>query len=409
MSVFWADLESRCELSWENLIEDLNCISSYNIYCFYKDDYDIFKHIITSLLLGQELVLLDSDFSSFEIEAHLGIDDINNYTVPLKNSFLIKSKDDLIEKLRINNSSWKVTLFTSGTTGQPKKICHKYDSLLRFTKINTKYKNDVWGFAFNPTHIAGVQVFFQALLNGNTIIKLFGLSKEDIYTSISKYQITHISATPTFYRLLLPHNSCYLSLLKLTSGGEKFDKVVTSSLLKVFPNATFTNIYASTEAGSLLSSKGELFTINPNLKDYIRIVNDELVVNKNIMGQATYEGEQWYFTGDIVEIVEQNPLLFRFVTRKNELINVGGYKVNPLEVEDEIRKIEGVLETRVYSIKNSVLGNIVCCDIQSNNTDCSEKFIREKLKSKLQEYKIPRIIKFVEQISKSRTGKLKRN
>ncbi len=106
---------------------------------------------------------------------------------------------ELIEKLRNISDDWKVTLYTSGTTGIPKKVTHNFNSITRFVKISERNTNSIWGFAYNPTHMAGIQVFFQALLNGNAIVRLFGLSANEIHREINENFITHISATPTFY------------------------------------------------------------------------------------------------------------------------------------------------------------------------------------------------------------------
>ena len=73
---------------------------------------------------------------------------------------------------RIGSNS-KLIMFTSGTTGVPKSIEHSMESLTRNIKIDTKFLNNVWGFAYNPTHMAGIQVFFQAFFNKNTIVKIF--------------------------------------------------------------------------------------------------------------------------------------------------------------------------------------------------------------------------------------------
>ena len=64
---------------------------------------------------------------------------------------------------------------------------------------------------------------------------------------------------------------------------------------------------------------------------------------------------------------------------------------------------------RVYPKQNSVLGNIICCEVVANSKQITESSIRTFLQSKIQEFKIPRIIRFVEELSTTRTGKLKRN
>ena len=100
---------------------------------------------------------------------------------------------------------------------------------------------------------------------------------------------------------------------------------------------------------------------------------------------------------------------FRFISRKNELINVGGYKVNPYEVEQAILNMQEIQEVMVYGKPNSVLGNILCAEIklmEGGNID--ESKIRFYLSENIQDFKIPRRIKFVESFTLTRTGKLKR-
>ena len=91
------------------------------------------------------------------------------------------------------------------------------------------------------------------------------------------------------------------------------------------------------------------------------------------------------------------------------MINVGCYKVNPLEVEDEIRKIDGIRDVQNYSKSNSLLGNIICAEVVRDRDDITETSIRLKLKIYIQEYKIPRTINFVEKLKTTRSGKSLRN
>jgi acyl-CoA synthetase (AMP-forming)/AMP-acid ligase II len=90
------------------------------------------------------------------------------------------------------------------------------------------------------------------------------------------------------------------------------------------------------------------------------------------------------------------------------MINVGGYKVNPNEVEEAILQIEGITDARIFAKKNSVTGNILCCELISRDSRLTESSIRSILAGRLQNYKIPRIFTFTDEISTSRTGKKKR-
>lgn len=410
MNLFWIDPYSGIEKSWKYLIDDLNNVHSYNPYCFHKDPFLVFKHIILSIIYGYEVTLLDSDFSNDEIESLIGHRDISAFEHLLnKSNIHIGSKNELIELIKTANLNWKISIFTSGTTGKPKIITHNFKSINRFVKISDSYKDNIWGFSYNPTHIAGVQVFFQALLNGNTMVKLYGLTKDIIFDAVHKYSITNISATPTFYRLLLPCHGHYSSVKKLTSGGEKFDTSLSEQLAMIFPNAKIKNVYASTEAGSLFAAEGDVFKIKTDLLDFIRINNSELLLHKSLLGEFSGTDDVWYHSGDIIDILSTDPFLFKFISRKDDMINVGGYKVNPNEVEEAIRELDGIKNAIVYSKPNSIMGNIICCEVISTDETIDEFFIRTKLQGILQEFKIPRVIKFVNEFNMTRSGKLKRN
>lgn len=411
MSIFLKDIDNIRLVNWDFLIDDINNTSIYNPYCKSADYYTVFKHIILSLLIDEEIILLDSDFTESELINLTGHSDFAEFIKPVDKSTvpILGNRKELIEKLSNPSENWKITLYTSGTTGIPKKVSHDFKSITRFVKVSERNEKSIWGFAYNPTHMAGIQVFFQALLNGNSIIRLFGLDTKDIYAEITNNGITHISATPTFYRLLLPCNETFPSVERITSGGEKFNEKIFKQLNQVFPNAKITNVYASTEAGTLFASQNDIFSVRPEYESLIHFENNELLIHSSLMGRTETNIEEWYNTGDIIEIVSQKPLNFRFVNRKSEMINVGGYKVNPLEVEEAILTLSGIKNVRVFPKQNSVLGNIICCEVVANSNQITESSIRTFLQSKIQEFKIPRIIRFVDSLSTTRTGKLKRN
>jgi len=413
--LFYRDVLHNQLVTKSKLIEDLKKLKVYNPYCKSQDFYQLFLKLIYSLVVEEEIVLLDNDFTPNEIKALLGDDEIDKYTKPVQNGAFDKfdSFEQVVERVVNTGDKWKITLFTSGTTGLPKKITHKYSTLNRFVKTSEKHKEAVWGYAYHPTHIAGLQVFFQAFLNSNPIVRLFQVPPDLIIKEIESCNITHISATPTFYRMLIGQKVSLQTVLRITSGGEKFDDKMLHNLGSIFPNAKITNVYASTEAGTLFASDGNEFMLKTEMMSYVKIEHNELFIHKNILGNSNtliIKGD-WYATGDLVEVIDECPLKFRFLSRKNEMINVGGFKVNPLEVEEEIRKIKGIIDAKVFSKRNSVLGRIVCCDVvreENSSKMVSEKDIRFQLKESLQDFKIPRFIKFVSHLSQTRTGKTKR-
>ena len=98
----------------------------------------------------------------------------------------------------------------------------------------------------------------------------------------------------------------------------------------------------------------------------IRIENGELIIHWSLIGKSDLAEQEWYNTGDLVEVLSTDPIEFRFQSRKNEMINVGGYKVNPTEVEETILNLKGIKTARVYSKSNSVLGEILCAEDSSS-------------------------------------------
>lgn len=395
--------ETFSEITYHQLIEDLNQKTECFNHFFYKDVYSFYLNLLFAITQNQDLVLVDTDWS---------LEEISNYNISpderiaIENPVKIQSAEELASVIIKSQST--LTLFTSGTTGQPKKIKHSLQNLLRNIKINENQKNLVWGFAYNPTHMAGLQVFLQAIVNGNSLVNIFNNSRVEIFEKIKKYSITNISATPTFYRLLLPIEETYPTVKRITLGGEKSDEKLLDNIQKLFPEAKINNVYASTEAGAIFSAHREFFKIKSHLENLIKVVENELYLHQSLLGKSDEldEIKDFYATGDLIEWIDENQKIFKFVSRKNEHINVGGYKVNPNEVEEVLLQNSKIKNAKVFGKPNAVLGNILSAEIVVfENQELEEAEIRNYLEDKLQNYKIPRRISFVEEIGLTRTGK----
>jgi acyl-coenzyme A synthetase/AMP-(fatty) acid ligase len=313
--------------------------------------------------------------------------------------------NDLIEKIK--NSHITITLETSGTTGLPKVINHTIQSITKNIKVSDDRGNDVWGFTYNPNKMAGYQVLFQAILNGNTLVNLFKYQFDEISNRIKKYNITHISATPTFYKLLTSESTDYLNVKHISLGGEGSNLETHKKLQKKFPNAKIKNIYASTEVSSLLASDGEYFKISEYNKELIKVDNGKLKVHKNLVGNSddiTFDGN-WYDTGDLIEMVDDTK--FKIVGREGNLINIGGYQVNPIYIENKINEIEYVKLSNVYSKSNSILGNILVCDVVLFVSKTVAD-IKKDIRTLLNDYEIPTKINIVDEIKINENGKISR-
>lgn len=395
------------EYTYEELLASINHQRSYCPLYKTSDIYAYFVNLIKGIVTGSPLVLLDSDLNSSEID---GIEESMVNVSKQLSDYHFDDMNQIVEALK--NSSSEITIFTSGTTGQPKKVVHSIGTLTRSVRLGDRYNGQVWAYAYNPTHMAGLQVFFQAFENLNTLVNVFNMQRDEVYAKISEYQVTHISATPTFYRLLLPFEQEYPSVQRVTLGGEKSDNGLYDNIKRIFPNAKINNVYASTEAGSLFAAKGDCFQIPERIRDKFIVVDDELLIHRSLLGKSDsfkFDGD-YYHSGDLIEWVDKEQYIFKFKSRKNELINVGGYKVNPGEVEDAINAMDGIKQSLVYGKANSILGNVLIAEVMlENGAVLTDLDIRKALKQQLQDFKIPRKIKFVESLSLTRTGKLKRS
>lgn len=122
-ALFYKDSSSNLEKSYQDLLHDIQGEAIYYRYCKSNSYYDIFKSIILSLLMGEEVILLDADFSTDEVEKLVGDTALLQQSVdnPFYQGKRELTLELLFDALQHDNISWNITLFTSGTTGLPKK------------------------------------------------------------------------------------------------------------------------------------------------------------------------------------------------------------------------------------------------------------------------------------------------
>jgi acyl-CoA synthetase (AMP-forming)/AMP-acid ligase II len=113
----------------------------------------------------------------------------------------------------------------------------------------------------------------------------------------------------------------------------------------------------------------------------------------------------WIHTGDLVKRIDDRVV---FVGRKSDMVNVGGYKVHPVEVERVVMEVPGVADVRVFAKRSSIAGQLVACDIlpevDVNPTEV-EQAVRSACLSRLASYQRPRIIRVVDEIALTSAGK----
>lgn len=272
-----------------------------------------------------------------------------------------------------------VTILTSGTSGKPKAARHTWESLSRPTRISTHASRPRWLLTYRPHLYAGLQVLLQCLSNGGTLVVPEDNSAPAAVADLMRAaRVECASATPSYWRRLLlfadPKILGDVPIRQITLGGEVVDQQILDSLKSIFPGVRITHIYATTELGRCFSvtdgragfSASYLREPTPDGVE-MRIEEGELVVRSansmlgyDRVGGDVSKGAWGYHTGDLVEVVGDRVF---FVGRRTDLINVGGNKVHPIEVERVVRAVPGVADARIYGKKSSIAGELVCCQV----------------------------------------------
>lgn len=362
----------------------------------------IARELLKTFLWEQELTLLDPGLSP-ALLGDLGIEPRSvGKTLALEGKALPGTPSALVEALD-SPGGGTLRLLSSGTTGTPKWCRHSFASLTRGIRRQKALEKAAWGLCYHPTHMGGIQVMLQALLNAGSLIDLYALSEEERLALLQSGTLTHLSATPTFYRNLVATPGVFPTIRQVTFGGDGFDPEVFRAVKATFPQARFRNIYALTETGPLLVSDSEVFEIKESRREHFRIEGEELQVWSGSPGN-----EAWLPTGDRVEVLNEAPLRIRFTGRNQDFAQVGGLKVSLREVEAELRAHPGIEAGRVFARSHPASGHLLVAEVVASKPIPSEKEIREFLRKRLQPHQIPRMIQFVKAVATTRSGKLKR-
>jgi acyl-coenzyme A synthetase/AMP-(fatty) acid ligase len=319
-------------------------------------------------------------------------------------------------------------LLTSGTSGVPKMVVHSLASLTAPIDGDPRQDGDaVWGTFYDIRRYGGLQILLRAALGPGSFV-LSGGSEPmgDYLLRLSVNGATHVSGTPSHWRraLMSPHARA-LTPQYIRLSGEIADQGILNAL-ESFYSARVGHAFASTEAGVG-------FEVNDGLEGFpaaivdapgdVQIkVDDGSLRIRSTRNAACYLGEEsscltddqgFVDTGDMVELRGDR---YYFLGRRNGVINVGGLKVYPEEIEATINRHPSVRMSRVRSRKSSITGSLVSADVvlkaelpTGGNPEDFKREILQICRASLSPHKIPASIQFVPALEIAAAGKLRRH
>ena len=303
-------------------------------------------------------------------------------------------------------------LFSSGSTGEPKAMIHSAERLLYpFKNKRTKKLSILIFLLFD--HIGGINTLLNGLSTGALLVVPENRDPETVAQSIQDHSVKLLPASPTFLNLFLMsgvRNKYDLSSVRyITYGTEPMPESLLNRIKETFPDTALIQTFGTSETGiSQTISRSSTSTLikfdDPNTE--YKIVDGELWLRSKsqILGYLNHDMSRftedgWFMTGDLLEPAEdsEDEGFFRIVGRKEELINVGGEKVTPSEVESTLLEIPEIADCLVYGESNAITGQTVATEIvlkAKSDPKTIKRMIKNYCRSKLSPYKVPVRIHF---------------
>lgn len=294
-----------------------------------------------------------------------------------------------------------LVVFTSGSTGAPKGILHNCERVLRkFRTVREAHRTVLF---LLMDHFGGFNTLLGVFASGGTGICLSERSPSEVCEAIERGRASLLPTTPTFLNLMIASGSYVnrdLSSVRLiTYGTEVMSEATLQKVHGLFPNAEIKQTYGLSELGVLRSkSEGSASTFvrlgGPGFE--VKIVDATIWIRSeaNMVGYlnapSPFDAEGWLCTGDKVE--EREGGFVRILGRESDMINVGGQKVFPVEVETVLCEAENVADAAVFGAKHPLLGAVVHARVTLNSPE-DPAALRERLRRhcamKLARYKVP--------------------
>jgi len=346
---------------------------------------------------------------------------------------------DTIQSIAIDSNDEAIYLYSTGSTGRPKRVSRTHQNLVALADNHTQTvgwtEKDKILFAVPISHTYGFGNFISSIKIGATIFVLSGFNRTRVLDLLEEESITIFPAVPVMLDVLaktyLPQPRDLSTLKLVISAGAPLPAKTFNSFYKkfgVYPR----QLYGSSETGVISINLGDdikntFNSVGQHVKNVVVKILDEggqelgidevgeIVVKSPSMTTTGYYGlpeetkevfkDGYYFTGDLGRI-DKDGFIY-IVGRKKLFINISGNKVDPLEVENVLLDHPNVKEVAVLGITDSDGVESVKAVIVPSEV-IQKKDILELCRERIAEFKIPKIIEFRDELPRSPTGKVLR-
>ncbi|MDV9169318.1 fatty acid--CoA ligase family protein [Streptomyces sp. W16] len=295
-------------------------------------------------------------------------------------------------------------LFSSGSTGESKAALLSLPRLLGGFRESSRPRRTLQFMALD--HIGGVNTLFRTLVGGGTVVTEPHRTPRHACEAIERHRVQVLPTTPTFLNMLLlsgAHRDHDLSSLELvTYGTEPMREITLAHAAEVFPHVRFKQTYGLTETGILptRSVSSDSLRMDVGGQGFSTKVRDGVLWIKSPSSMLGYlnvpspfDEDGWLNTGDAVEVAEDGSL--RVLGRLSALINVGGEKVSPAEVENVLLRADNIRDVVVTGRSNAVTGQIVVATvelIEAEERPALSRRLREICAEHLPPHKVPAVV-----------------
>lgn len=338
-----------------------------------------------------------------EVETIIAVDDQDQASMESTGT---TASHDVLLKLK-NAGHPGLVLFSSGSTGKSKAAVHDFVPMLEKYKVPRHSLRTITFLLFD--HIGGVNTLLYNLSNAGCVVTVADRKPETVCAAIEDHRVELLPTSPTFLNLLLVSRAYegrdMGSLKMVTYGTEVMPESTLQRFHELFPDVRMLQTYGLSEVGILRSksrSSDSLWVKVGGEGFETRIVDGllEIKAKSAMLGYlnapSPFTDDGWFMTGDAVEVDGE---WIKILGRRSEIINVGGEKVYPAEVESVLQLMDGVAEVVVTGEPHPLTGSIVVAHVDLASEESLAAFrkrMREFCKSRLARFKIPQKVQIAD-------------